>query len=74
MGVINVIGKIESGQCSVGDQCVLMPNRIRTEIVKIFDDEVEIRSSISGDNVRLQLKNLDEEVRFHWTEEKGRNF
>lgn len=61
MGAINVIGKVESGQCSVGDQCLLMPNRIRTEILKIFDEEIELRSSTAGENIRFQLKNLDEE-------------
>lgn len=55
------MGKIESGRCSVGDQCLMMPNRIRTEIIKIFDEETEIESSSSGENIRLQLKNIDEE-------------
>lgn len=53
-----------------------MPNRIRTEILRIFDDEIEIRRSTAGENVRLQLKNLDDEVRFLFTfeiEEKKRS-
>lgn len=41
-------------------------------IENIFDDEVPIRSSTSGDNVRLELKNLNEELRFHSTDKTKR--
>ena len=54
------------------DQCVLMNNWIPTGIENIFDDEVQIRSSTSGDNIRLGLKNLDEELRFHSTDKTKR--
>lgn len=62
MGVI-VMGKIESGCCRIGDRCLLMPNRTRVEITNIYDDEIEIDSAICGENIRLKLKNIEEEVR-----------
>ena len=62
MGVI-VMGKIESGCCRVGDRCVIMPNRTRVEVTNIYYEEIETDSCVCGENVRLKLKNVEEEVR-----------
>ena len=62
MGVI-VMGKIESGCCRVGDRCVLMPNRTRVEVTNIYYEEIETDSCVCGENVRLKLKNVEEEVK-----------
>ena len=56
-----VLGKIESGSCRVGDRCVLLPNRTRVEISNIFYEDEETDYSISGENVRLKLKHLDDD-------------
>jgi translation elongation factor EF-1alpha len=61
MGVI-VMGKIESGCCRVGDKCLLMPNRTRVEVTNIYYEEIETDSCVCGENVRLKLKNVEEEV------------
>ncbi len=61
MGVI-VMGKIESGSCRVGDRCLIMPNRTHVEITNIYYDEIETDSCVCGENVRLKLKNVEEEV------------
>jgi translation elongation factor EF-1alpha len=58
-----VLGKIESGSCQVGDQCLLMPNRTPTEIIQIFFENDLIDSATSGENIRLKLKNIDEQVK-----------
>lgn len=60
MGVI-VMGKIESGCCRVGDRCVLMPNRQRVEVTNIYYEDIETDSCVCGENVRLKLKNVEEE-------------
>jgi peptide chain release factor subunit 3 len=62
MGVI-VMGKIESGCCRVGDKCIIMPNRTRVEVTNIYYEEIETDSCVCGENVRLKLKNVEEEVR-----------
>jgi translation elongation factor EF-1alpha len=61
MGVI-VMGKIESGYCRVGDRCLIMPNRTRVEVTNIYYEEIETDSCVCGENVRLKLKNVEEEV------------
>lgn len=60
MGVI-IMGKIESGCCRVGDRCVLMPNRQRVEVTNIYYEDIETDSCVCGENVRLKLKNVEEE-------------
>jgi peptide chain release factor subunit 3 len=61
MGVI-VMGKIESGHVRVGDRCLVMPNRTRVEVTNIYYEEFETDSCVCGENVRLKLKNEEEEV------------
>jgi len=63
MAVI-VMGKIESGCCRVGDRCLIMPNRTRVEVTNIYYEEIETDSCVCGENVRLKLKNVEEEVSF----------
>ncbi|CAF4072081.1 unnamed protein product [Rotaria sordida] len=60
MGVI-VMGKIESGCCRVGDRCLIMPNRTRVEVTNIYYEDIETDSCVCGENVRLKLKNIEEE-------------
>ncbi|CAF4107825.1 unnamed protein product [Rotaria socialis] len=60
MGVI-VMGKIESGCCRTGDRCLLMPNRTRVEVTNIYYEDIETDSCVCGENVRLKLKNVEEE-------------
>lgn len=60
MGVI-VMGKVESGCCRVGDKCLIMPNRTRVEVTNIYYEEIETDSCVCGENVRLKLKNVEEE-------------
>ncbi|CAF4889454.1 unnamed protein product [Rotaria sp. Silwood1] len=60
MGVI-VMGKIESGCCRIGDRCLIMPNRTRVEVTNIYYEDIETDSCVCGENVRLKLKNVEEE-------------
>ena len=56
------MGKIESGCCRVGDRCLIMPNRTRVEVTNIYYEDIETDSCVCGENVRLKLKNVEEEV------------
>jgi len=39
-----------------------MSNRTRVEIINIYYDEIETDSCVCGENVRLKLKNVEDEV------------
>ncbi len=56
------MGKIESGCCRVGDKCIIMPNRTPVEVTNIYYEDIERDSCVWGENVRLKLKNVEEEV------------
>ncbi|CAF1054520.1 unnamed protein product [Rotaria sordida] len=65
MGTI-VMGKIASECCGVGDRCVIMPNRTRVQVTHIYYEDIETDSCVCGENVRLKLKNVEEEVYFFY--------
>lgn len=57
-----VEGKIESGHIKKGGQLLLMPNKVNVEVLTIFNEtEQEADSAFSGEQVRLKLKNIEEE-------------
>jgi len=60
-----IIGKIESGCCRVGDQCLIMPNRSRVLITNIYDEDTEPDYCVSGKNVKIRFKNVVEVSAFH---------
>ena len=61
MGTI-VVGKIESGHLRKGDALTLMPNKDTVEVAAIYNEiEEEINTAISGDNVRIRLRGVDDE-------------
>jgi peptide chain release factor subunit 3 len=62
MGVM-AIGKIEQGTMRVGQQYTILPAKIETEVLAIFveDEEVSRPFANPGENVRVKLKNVEEE-------------
>ncbi|KAH7107967.1 eukaryotic polypeptide chain release factor 3 [Auriculariales sp. MPI-PUGE-AT-0066] len=61
MGTI-VVGKIESGRLRKGDTLLLMPNRSTVDVAAIYNEmEEEVPGAISGDNVRIRLRGVDDE-------------
>lgn len=56
-----VTGKIESGQVSKGQSVLIMPNKQSSEILSINIEEAEVKTAVAGDNVRLKLKNVEED-------------
>ena len=61
MGVL-VTGKIESGKIRKGMSVLVMPNRKLAVISEIYVEENEIPGALAGDNVRIRLKNVEDEV------------
>ncbi|KAJ3025450.1 UNVERIFIED_CONTAM: translation termination factor GTPase eRF3 [Siphonaria sp. JEL0065] len=60
MGTV-VTGKIESGSIRKGQSVMIMPQKKVAEISAIWMEETESNTAISGDNVRIRLKNVEEE-------------
>ncbi|KAJ2308501.1 translation termination factor GTPase eRF3 [Coemansia sp. RSA 2706] len=62
MGTI-VSGKIESGHIRVNQKVMIMPERRVCEISNIYGmNEAEEQSAISGDNVRIKLRGIKDDV------------
>lgn len=60
MGTI-ALGKVESGQVYLGQRLILMPNKRECEVMGIWSDEIETELANTGENVKLKLKNTEEE-------------
>lgn len=57
-----VAGKIESGRVRKGKQLLMMPTRKPCEVLAIFSEQDdELDGAQCGDNVRLKVKNIEEE-------------
>ncbi|TFY75086.1 hypothetical protein EWM64_g8925 [Hericium alpestre] len=56
------VGKIESGHVRKGDSLILMPNRVSVEVAAMYNEmEDEMNMAVSGDNVRIRLRGVDDE-------------
>lgn len=60
MGTV-VLGKVEAGNAKRGQQLLLMPNRKAVEVLQLWSDEDEVASVMSGENVKIKLKGVEEE-------------
>lgn len=60
MGLI-AFGKIESGQLKKGQKVLVMPDRRPVVVESILHQEVEVDHAVSGDNVKLKLKGVEED-------------
>jgi peptide chain release factor subunit 3 len=61
MGTI-VVGKIESGHITKGENLVLMPNKVDVKVSALFNEtEEEVNTAFVGDNVRIRLSGVDDE-------------
>ena len=59
-----IMGEIESKCCRIGDKCLVMPNHTRVQIRNIYHEDRETDSCVYWQHVRLELKNIEEEVLF----------
>jgi len=60
MGTI-VLGKVEAGVCKKGDNVVMMPNKVTVQVLQIWSDEEEVDDVGPGENVKMKLKNIEED-------------
>lgn len=60
MGTV-VSGKIEVGKVRKGQTVLIMPNKRQTQVSDIYIEDEEIPYATVGDNVRLRLKNVEED-------------
>jgi peptide chain release factor subunit 3 len=60
MGTV-IMGKIESGMVKLSDKFLMMPNKVKVEVVTIYCEEEETDSAMCGENVKLKLKGIDDE-------------
>lgn len=61
-GFTVVMGKIESGQVSKGDQLIFIPNKIPVEVATLFiNDTTSVKTAKAGENIRIALKGVDED-------------
>lgn len=60
MGTV-VLGKVEMGQAKKGQQLMLMPNRTPVEVIQLWSDDDEVNNIVSGENVKIKLKGVEEE-------------
>lgn len=61
MGTV-VMGKIECGMVRLNEKFTLMPNKAKVEVINIYCEDEETDSAICGENVKLKLKGIEEEV------------
>ncbi|VDK78797.1 unnamed protein product [Litomosoides sigmodontis] len=59
MGTI-IIGKMESGVVVKGQTLTVMPNRTSIQVIQLWSDDVEVDKVVSGDNVKLKLKGIED--------------
>jgi len=44
----------------------LLSMQMTTEVMQLFSDEDEVEKAFSGENVKIKLKNVEEEVSCKW--------
>ncbi|CAK9137709.1 unnamed protein product [Ilex paraguariensis] len=60
MGTV-VMGKVESGSISEGDNLLVMPNKAQVKVLAIFCDEDKVRQAGPGENLRVRLSGIEED-------------
>ncbi|ORZ39073.1 P-loop containing nucleoside triphosphate hydrolase protein [Catenaria anguillulae PL171] len=60
MGTI-LMGKVEAGRILKGQSVLLVPNKIRGEVISVAVDDVEVTAAQAGDNVNVKVKGIEEE-------------
>ena len=57
-----VSGKLQSGTISKGQSAMLMPNKTKVVVEGILADDQERTSAQSGDNVKIRLRGVEEDL------------
>jgi len=60
-GLVTIMGKVESGTVSVGQNILLMPGSVKLEVVQLTNDTHALRVARPGENVMVSVKGTDED-------------
>lgn len=60
MGTV-VMGKVESGSVSEGNNLLLMPNKAQVKVLAVYIDEDKVRCAGPGENLRIRLSGIEED-------------
>ncbi|VDP10479.1 unnamed protein product [Soboliphyme baturini] len=61
MGVV-VMGKVESGIVTKGQNLMLMPNKTLVQALQLWSDDDETEQVSPGENIKIKLKGIDEDA------------
>jgi peptide chain release factor subunit 3 len=59
-GLLNILGKVESGAVTRGQQIFIMPNKITGKVVSVYIAEQPVKRARAGENVRLSITGIEE--------------
>ncbi|KAN0031638.1 hypothetical protein ACTFIV_005503 [Dictyostelium citrinum] len=58
-GIVNVIGKVESGTISVGQTIHIMPGKTKVEVMSLTGDICSFKTARPGENITIALKGIE---------------
>ncbi|EGC33675.1 hypothetical protein DICPUDRAFT_36325 [Dictyostelium purpureum] len=61
-GIVNVIGKVESGTISVGQSIHIMPGKYKVDVVSLTGDICSFKTARPGENITIALKGIEDDV------------
>ena len=56
-----ILGKLESGNITKGQNLILMPNKVSVEVMTLYSDDYETTRAECGENVKAKLKGIEED-------------
>ncbi|EFA83433.1 eukaryotic release factor 3 [Heterostelium album PN500] len=60
-GIVHVMGKVESGSITLGQQIFIMPGKTKVEVLSLSNESCNFRTGRTGENLRIGLKGIDDE-------------
>eukprot|EP01133_Synstelium_polycarpum_P021413 gene21413-25729_t len=60
-GVVTIMGKIESGTVTVGQQIMIMPGKTKVEVLSLSNETCNFKIGRTGENLRIGLKGIDDD-------------
>jgi len=60
MGLVHIMGKVESGTVSKGQTLMLMPNKATFKVSQVSIDDRLVNTAGSGENVRIGVSGIEE--------------
>lgn len=58
---IMCLGKVELGTVRSGQQCIIMPDRVKAKVANVYFEDEEFAYAKPGENIRLRLLGIEED-------------